>query len=165
LTVTEPVEDAKVELPEYVASITCDPDTVDEKVYVAEPFERARDEVSVVPSTTMVRVPVGVEVMDFDSGDTVMVMVSVAPEAGVLVAAVRELVVGSSDEEGPGVHAVSRLYRSTEPRPVASSYPVMAGYSDSPDDEQYCAPAVHWFPPLVTSWKAEAYVLEFAARV
>lgn len=32
LTVTEPVEEARVEFPEYVASITCEPDVVDEKV-------------------------------------------------------------------------------------------------------------------------------------
>ncbi len=88
---------------------------------MAEPFERARDEVSVVPSTTMVSAPVGVDAMELDSGATVMVMVSVAPLAGVLVAAVTDVVVGSSDEEEPGVHAVSRLYRSTDPRPVAWS--------------------------------------------
>lgn len=32
LTVTEPVDPEKVESPEYVALMTCEPDTVDEKV-------------------------------------------------------------------------------------------------------------------------------------
>jgi hypothetical protein len=50
----------------------------------------------------MVNVPVGVEVMELDSGDTVMAMVSFAPEAGVLVAAESEVVVGSKDEDDPG---------------------------------------------------------------
>lgn len=50
-TVIVPVEDAKVEFPEYVALMTCVPDAGDEKVYVADPFERAREEVWVVPST------------------------------------------------------------------------------------------------------------------
>jgi hypothetical protein len=99
----------------------------------------------------MVNVPVGVEVMELDSGDTVMVMVSFAPEAGVLVAAESEVAVGSKDADDPGVHAVNRLYRSTDPRPVASSYPAVARYSDSPVDEQYFVPAVHWLPPLVMS--------------
>lgn len=84
---------------------------------MAEPFESARDEVSVAPSTTTVRVPVGVEVMELDFGATVMVIVSFAPEAGVPVAAESEVVVGSRDEEGPGVQEVIKLYRSTEPRP------------------------------------------------
>jgi hypothetical protein len=64
----------------------------------------------------MVRVPVGAEVRGFDSGNTVIVMVSFEPDAGVLVAAVSAVVVASSDEEEPGVHAVSRLYRSLSDR-------------------------------------------------
>src|SRR5579863_7127624 len=102
-----------------------------------------------MPSTTIVNVPVGVVEMDFDSGATAIEMVSLAPEAGVLVAAVSEMIVDSNAEEEPGGQAVSRLYRSIEPRPVAMSYPVVAGYSDCPADVQYCDPAVHWFPPLV----------------
>jgi len=87
---------------------------------VAEPFDRASDEVSVVPSTTMVKVPVGVAVLEFESEVTVMVMTSLALGAGVVVAAERVVFDGSSDEEGVG-HAVRRLKKSTEPKPDASS--------------------------------------------
>ena len=40
------------------------------------------DEVSVVPSTIMVKVPVGVVVLELESEATLIVMVSLAPGAG-----------------------------------------------------------------------------------
>ena len=120
------MEPANAEFPEYVALMTCDPDVVEEKVYVAEPPARARDDVSVVPSTVTVRVPVGAVVMELDSGATVMVMTSLAPEEGVLLAADSDVVVASRDEVELEGQAVNRLYRSTDPRPLASSYPVVA---------------------------------------
>src|SRR5437588_13064798 len=63
------------------------PATVEEKVYVADPFVSVRDGVCVVPSTAMVSVPVGVVVLEVDAEATVMLMASLAPTAGVLVAA------------------------------------------------------------------------------
>lgn len=109
VTVTVPVELANVEFPEYVAVMTCDPDVVEEKVYVAVPPESARDDVSVVPSTVTVRVPDGVVVMELDSGATVMVITSPAPEEGVLLAAESVVVVASRDKVELDGHAVSRL--------------------------------------------------------
>lgn len=135
-TVTEPVDAAKVESPEYSPSITCAPAAVEENVYVAEPFDRASELVSVVPSTTIVNDPLGVVLIELDSGATVMVMVSFAPEDGVLVAAVSAVMVGFNDDPEP-VQAFIRLYKSIEPRPVASSYPVVAAYFEAPEDEQY----------------------------
>lgn len=98
-TVTVPVEPANVESPEYLAVITCAPEVVDEKVYVAEPFESAREDVSVVPSTVIVSVPVGVVVTELDCEETVMVMISLAPEEGALLAAESAVVVASREEE------------------------------------------------------------------
>ena len=92
-----------------MAVITCVPDVVEEKVYAADPPDRARDDVSVVPSTTMVRVPVGVPVMELDAGATMMVMTSFAPEDGELLAAESVVVVASSEAVEPEGHAVSRL--------------------------------------------------------
>jgi hypothetical protein len=63
----------------------------------------------VVPSTVIVSVPVGEAVMELDCGDTVMVIVSLAPEDGVLVAAERVVVVASREAELPAVQAVIRL--------------------------------------------------------
>ena len=48
-----------------------------------------RDGVCVVPSTAMVIVPVGVVVLEADAEATVMLMASLAPGAGVPVAAER----------------------------------------------------------------------------
>ena len=109
VTVVVPVEAANVELPEYVALMTCAPDEVEEKVYVAEPLDSARDDVSVLPSTVTVRVPVGVAVTELDSGATVMVMTSLAPEEGVPLAAEREVAVASRVEVDLDGHALSRL--------------------------------------------------------
>jgi hypothetical protein len=57
----------------------------------------------------MVNVPVGVAVIELDSGDTVMVIVSLAPEDGVLLAAVSAVDVVSSEDEELAVQDVSRL--------------------------------------------------------
>ena len=63
-----------------------------------------------MPSTVMVKVPVGVVVTELDSGATVMVMTSLAPEDGVVVAAESVVVVASREEVEVVVgHAVSRL--------------------------------------------------------
>lgn len=84
------------------------PVVVDENVYVADPFESARDEVAVTPSTTIVKVPVGVPETEVDAEDTVIVMASLAPELGVVVAAKRVVVEVAREDPVVG-HAVSRL--------------------------------------------------------
>jgi hypothetical protein len=68
--------------------MVCAPLVVDENVYVAEPEERASDEFTEVPSTTIANVPVGVVVTVLDAEATVIVIVSLAPELGEVVAAV-----------------------------------------------------------------------------
>ena len=55
-------------------------------------------EVSVVPSTSIVSVPVGVVVVELDPDLTEMVIVSLAPEAGDAVAAVSVVSDATSDE-------------------------------------------------------------------
>ena len=89
--------------------MTCDPDVVEENVYVAAPLDSASIDVSVVPSTVTVRVPVGVVVMELDSGATVIVITSLAPEDGVLLAAEREVALASLDVPELDGHAESRL--------------------------------------------------------
>jgi hypothetical protein len=59
--------------------------------------------------------------MALDSEATVIVMTSLAPEEGVLLAADSEVVVASRDEAELDGQAVNRLNRSTDPRPLASS--------------------------------------------
>ncbi len=81
---------------------------VEENVYVAEPFDRASEEVSLVPSTTMVKVPVGVAVFELEADATLMVMSSLALEAGVVVAAESVVVVATSEDPEVG-HAISKL--------------------------------------------------------
>jgi hypothetical protein len=54
---------------------------------MADPFASVRVGVCVVPSTAIVTVPVGVVVLKVDAEVTVMLMASLAPGAGVLVAA------------------------------------------------------------------------------
>ena len=88
---------------------------------MAEPSVRAREEVSVVPSTSIVKVPVGVVVLEAEPGTTVMVIVSSAPLVGVVVAADKVVTDGSNDEAGIVGQVLSRLEKSTEPRPDASS--------------------------------------------
>lgn len=72
-----------------------------------------------VPSTTMVKVPVGVVVVELDAEVTVIEMVSPAPGAGVMVAAERVVFEGIVPEEGEAGHAASKLLKSIEPRPEA----------------------------------------------
>jgi hypothetical protein len=74
-------------LPEYAAVMVCEPTTAEENVYVADPFTKVSVGACAVPSTVIVTAPVGVNVVEFDPDATVMVMVSVAPAAGVVVAA------------------------------------------------------------------------------
>jgi hypothetical protein len=92
----------------------------DEKVYVADPLASARDDVSVAPSTTMVKVPVGTTVLELEPEATVIVIRSLAPGAGVIVAAESVVFDTTGAVEDPG-HADSRLKKSTEPKPEASS--------------------------------------------
>jgi hypothetical protein len=68
---------------------------VEENVYVAEPPESAKEEVAVVPSIVIVRVPVGMVVLELEADVTLMVMTSLAPEAGVVVAADSAVVVAT----------------------------------------------------------------------
>jgi hypothetical protein len=79
------------------------------------------EELTLLPSTSMVNVPDGVVVIDADCGATVMVMVPFAPEASELSAAVSVVVVAASEDALVAGHALIRLYKSTEPRPDASS--------------------------------------------
>ena len=65
----------------------CEPAVADEKLYVAEPVVRAREEATVVPSTAMATVPVGTVVLELEAEATLTVMASFAPEEGVVVAA------------------------------------------------------------------------------
>jgi hypothetical protein len=65
-------------------------------------------------------VPVGVAVLDVDPEATVIVMASLEPGAGVMVAAESVVFEGTNDEEDPG-QAVIKLNKSTEPKPDASS--------------------------------------------
>jgi len=67
-----------------------------------------------------VSVPVGVAVLEADPEATVIVMASVAPGAGVVVAAERVVFEGTNDGEDPG-QAVIKLKKSSEPKPDASS--------------------------------------------
>jgi len=66
-------------------------------------------EVSVVPSTSIVSVPVGVVVVELDPDVTVMVIVSLAPEAGDALAAVRVVSDATSDVDADAGQLVIRL--------------------------------------------------------
>ena len=70
-----------------MAVITCDPAVVDENAYVAEPSDSGREGFAVAPSTAMLKVPVGMAVSELAAGDTVIVTISSAPDAGDAVAA------------------------------------------------------------------------------
>jgi len=93
---------------------------------LAEPLDKAREEASGVPSTMMVKVPVGVVVTELEPEVTVIVIVSLAADVGKVVVAERETVERSSADEVVVGHASNKLYKSTEPKPEASSYPVVA---------------------------------------
>jgi hypothetical protein len=69
----------------------------------------------------MVSVPVGVVVSVLEVEATVIVIASLAPDAGVLLAADRVVLEAVNEEVVVAGQAVSNLYRSTEPRPEASS--------------------------------------------
>ena len=70
---------------------------------------RPKEEVWVVPSTTMVKVPIGVAVLELEAEATVIVMVSPAPAVGVVVCAASVVVEAVNvGEEGVG-HAISKL--------------------------------------------------------
>ena len=90
-------------------------------------MESGSDGLTVVPSTTMVIVPVGVVLMEATPDETEMAIVLVAPGTDVDAAAdsvVMEETVETGGRRGeePG-HLVSRAYRSIDPRPEARSYP------------------------------------------
>lgn len=87
VTVIDVLEAAYVVSPEYVAAIVCEPVTVDEKLYVAEPLVSVSVDAG-VPSTETATVPVGVVVLDVEPEATVIEIASVAPEAGVVLAAI-----------------------------------------------------------------------------
>jgi hypothetical protein len=78
--------------------MVCEPAVVDENVYVAEPPESARAEFTVAPSTAMDKLPVGVAVVELEADATLIVMTSLAPEAGVVVAADSAVVVATGAE-------------------------------------------------------------------
>jgi hypothetical protein len=82
---------------------------VEEKVYVAEPLESEIVGDCVAPSTLIVIDPVGEVVTDVEAEDTLIVMVSLAPEAGVLVAADSVVVEGVKDDEDATGQAASKL--------------------------------------------------------
>jgi hypothetical protein len=69
----------------------------------------------------MVSVPVGVVVSVLEVEATVIVIASLAPDAGVLLAVDRVVLEAVNEEAVVAGQAVSNLYRSTEPRPEASS--------------------------------------------
>ena len=81
----------------------------EENVYVADPFESAREEFSVVPSTARVNVPVGVVRSELEAEATVIVTVSFAPDAGEVVAAERVVRDASNDDDVVVGQAVRRL--------------------------------------------------------
>ena len=75
---------------------------------------------AVPPSTESATVPEGTEAL-VARGATVTVMASVAPAAGMVVAAVRVVEVEMSELEPLLGQALRRLSKSMEPRPEASS--------------------------------------------
>ena len=76
--------------------MVCEPAVVEENVYVAVPFDRASEEVTVARSTAMVKVPVGVAVLELEADVTLMVIASFVPEPGVVVAAVSAVLEATS---------------------------------------------------------------------
>src|SRR5271156_2034656 len=82
-------------------------------------------------------------------GVTVIVEVPELPSAIVTLVAVSVNALEPLPEPLP--NAASKLLKSTEPKPVASSYPVPAGYSDAPAAEHNVVPARHSLLPLVMS--------------
>ena len=99
--------------------IVCEPEFVEENVYSAAPFKSAREELTVVSSTVSDRVPVGVVFTELDPEPTVMLMTSLAPDAGMVVAA--EIVITEEVSDVVVGHAFNKLSKLIEPSPVASS--------------------------------------------
>lgn len=152
-TITEivPLELAYVASPEYVAEMVCAPIVVAVNVNVAAPFTSASVDVCVAPSTATVSVPVGVTVLALEPDATIIVITSLAPAAGVNVAADKLVALVTDDVSVALGHALSRLKKSTEPSPLASSYPVVAENDPAPAVEQRAVPAVHLLLPVVMS--------------
>lgn len=75
---------------------------------MAEPPESATEEVAAPLSTEIVTVPVGVTDVEVEAEYTLIVMTSLAPTAGVVVAAESDVVEGDREEEDAG-HTESRL--------------------------------------------------------
>ena len=152
-TVTEiiPLELAYVASPEYVAEMVCAPVVVEVNVNAAAPLTSASVDVCVVPSTATVNVPVGVAVLALDPDATIIVITSLAPAAGVTVAADKVVVLATDDVVLDPGHALNKLKKSIEPNPLASSYPVVAENDPAPAAEQRAVPAVHLLLPVVMS--------------
>ena len=66
----------------------------------------------------MVKVPVGVALLELESEATVTVMTSLAPGAGVVIPAESVVFEDTSDDVDVG-HAIRRLKKSIEPKPDA----------------------------------------------
>ena len=100
-----------------------------------------------------------------EAAATVIVIASIEPTAGALDAAESVVLEAAFDEQDghDAGHAESRFAKSIEPNPEASSYPVPARYFVVADPVHRLAPAEHWLPPLVMSWNALPYVVEFDA--
>jgi hypothetical protein len=146
-----PLELAYVASPEYVAEMVCAPVVVEENVNDAAPLASASVDVCVVPSTATVSVPVGVTVLALEADATVMVIKSLIPEPGVNVAADKVVVLPTEEALVDPGQALNKLKKSTEPRPLASSYPVVAENDPAPAVEQRAVPAVHLLLPAVMS--------------
>jgi hypothetical protein len=92
-----------------------------------------------------------------------MVITSAVPTVGLDEADVSVVVELERLEAEFVGQAFKSLSKSSDPSPLASSYPVVARYADEPVELQYAEPAVHSLLPLVMSWNAEAYVVAFDA--
>ena len=88
---------------------------------MADPPDNASEELAVLPSTETDTVPVGMAETELEAAPTLMVTTSLAPDEGVVVAAESVVVEPSRVDVDIVAQAESRLYRSTEPRPEASS--------------------------------------------
>ena len=89
--------------------MTCEPEVLDEKEYVAAPDERVNEDTAVVPSTLIETVPVGAAVAEVDAEETLMVMVSLTPGLGLLLDAKRVVLEACNDEAVVAGHAFKRL--------------------------------------------------------
>jgi hypothetical protein len=120
--VTALVEAKKLVEPEKLATAVCGPPVEKVVVATATPFDKAGGLGRAVPSTVKVTVPVGDVVPE--PGFTVAVSVTVAPTTGLAGVTASAVVVAVSKATVP--NAVARLLASTDPSPVARSYPVPA---------------------------------------